>query len=336
MKFFPAAVAVFLLAGGAARAQDEISLPEWQDGGRKAAEETGWVAGADLLAGDAAEPLDLPPPRPEEIADDAKPVPLVPEEFLAAYFAARPASFLVDPQHLLDPAQFRDRLDFLENHAAESSIDLFVYLMDGGQEIPGEVRSEETIERFFTTGRPAMLVFYYLGAPQRAAVYLSPSLTDAVPASEQHRALESSVLQALERTEGPEQLEKFLIQMSIRIYWMERLVAGEPAAAAEIPQARPAAGGEAVKVKSGKFAKLWPLVAGYVLPAGVLLGAFLTAIGASRWLRLRSRHRFPEFEVEPRLGGAHAAGIGAVISFVSAAVPPASQRDQVPDYLRRA
>jgi hypothetical protein len=54
------------------------------------------------------------------------------------------------------------------------------------------------------------------------------------------------------------------------------------------------------------------------------------------WLKRRARHRFPEFEVEPRLGGAHAAGVGAVISFASAAVTPASQRDQMPDYLRRA
>ncbi|RYD41508.1 MAG: hypothetical protein EOP85_12590 [Verrucomicrobiaceae bacterium] len=30
------------------------------------------------------------------------------------------------------------------------------------------------------------------------------------------------------------------------------------------------------------------------------------------------------------------AGVGAVISFASASLPPASQRDQVPDYLRRA
>lgn len=336
MKLFRAAVAVFLLAGNAARAQGESPLPEWEDGGRKALEETGWVAGADLLAAEPAEALDVDPPKPEEIAGDADPVATVPEEFLDDYFAERPRAFLVDPQHLLDPEQHRDRLKFLDDHAAESSIDLFVYLLGGDQEMPGEVRSEETIERFFATGRPAVIVFYYLGAPQRAEVYLSPSLTDAVPATEQHRALESSVMQALERSAGPEQLEKFLTQMSIRIYWMEDLVAGGPAVAAEMPQARPVEADDTAVAKPGKFARLWPVVSGYALPAGVLLGAVLTALGASRWQRSRGRHRFPEFEVEPRLGGAHAAGVGAVISFASAAVPPASQRDQMPDYLRRA
>jgi hypothetical protein len=72
------------------------------------------------------------------------------------------------------------------------------------------------------------------------------------------------------------------------------------------------------------------------LPAAVLLATLLTAFGFNHWLKIRARYRFPEFDVEPRLGGAHAAGVGAVISFASAAVPPASQRDQVPDYLRRA
>ena len=74
----------------------------------------------------------------------------------------------------------------------------------------------------------------------------------------------------------------------------------------------------------------------YTLPVGVMAATLVAACALSFWTRRRARYRFPEFEVEPRLGGAHAAGVGAVISFASAALPPASQRDQVPDYLRRA
>ena len=128
-----------------------------------------------------------------------------------------------------------------------------------------------------------------------------------------------------------------LVQMSIRIYWMERMIAGEPAAGDVLPPAKPATAkaGQAAE-KSAKFLWLLELALRFSIPAAVLLGAFATAFGFSRWLRFRARYRFPEFEVEPRLGGAHAAGVGAVISFASAALPPASQRDQVPDYLRRA
>ena len=73
----------------------------------------------------------------------------------------------------------------------------------------------------------------------------------------------------------------------------------------------------------------------YLFPTSLLFGTVITGVGMSWWTRRRARYQFPEFDVEPRLGGAHAAGVGAVISFASAAVTPASQRDQVPDYLRR-
>jgi hypothetical protein len=73
-----------------------------------------------------------------------------------------------------------------------------------------------------------------------------------------------------------------------------------------------------------------------LVPASSVAGALLLGFAARFWLKRRTRHLFPDFEVEPRLGGAHAAGVGAVISFASATVPPATQRDAMPDYLRRA
>lgn len=339
MRFLAAAAAV-LTAN--APASSGPALPTWNGIERKELAAAGWVPGGLLLAGDAddaasqpAEPLQVEPPSPEEIAGDLTPAPAVAEKFLPAYFAERPGSFLIDPQNLLGPADFRDRLGFLNYHASDSSIDLFVYVFGGDEEIPSEVRKEELVERFFSGGRPAAIVYYYFGAPQRSVVYLSPSLTDAISAAEQHRALESSTMQALERTKPAEQIEKFLVQMSIRIYWMERMIAGEtvplPASASPAGAAEENAAG-----KSAKFAWIQELGLKHSVPAALLLGGLLTAFGLGGWLRQRARYRFPEFEVEPRLGGAHAAGVGAVISFASAAVPPASQRDQVPDYLRRA
>lgn len=322
----------------------EPALPVWDLKERAEMEAAGWVTGAILLTDSpvpdepertAVEPLQVEQPKPEEIAGDLKPSSDIAEKFLPAYFAERPKSFLIDPQSLLSPADYRDRLSFLNYHATDSSIDLFVYVMGGEQDIPSEVREEEMIERFFSKGRPAVVVYYYLGAPQRSVVYLSPSITDSVSAAEQHRALESSVMQAIEKTRPAEQIEKFLVQMSIRIYWMERMLAGEPAAADAPTQVVSVAMKQAA-TKSAKLLKLQETASKFAAPGGMVLGAIVLVLGFNRWLRLSARYRFPDFEVEPRLGGAHAAGVGAVISFASAAVPPASQRDQVPDYLRRA
>lgn len=344
MKRLPAVTTALVLTA-TAFAYEEPSLPAWNASERAEAEAAGWIPGALLLTDDpvpdepeqpAATPLAVEEPKPEEVAEDLKVSPEIDEKYLPAYFAERPKTFLVDPQGLLGPADARDRLGFLNYHASDSAIDLFVYVIGGNQEIPSEVREEEVIERFFTEGRPAAIVYYYLGAPQRSVVYLSPSITDSISAAEQHRALESSVMQAFEKTNPSEQFEKFLVQMSIRLYWMERMLSGGEAGQPQVvanpfPESK-----EKPAVAAGKFLWLSQLALRFSLPAAVILGGFLTAFGFNHWLRLRARYRFPEFEVEPRLGGAHAAGVGAVISFASAALPPASQRDQVPDYLRRA
>ena len=331
-------LAAVVLTTGALLAR-EPAFPAWNASERKELEASGWAPGAILRLDDsvseelcAPEPLELEPPLPGEIAADPSPMVEVDEKFLSAYFAERPKDFLIDPQNLLTPADRKDRLSFLNYHASDSAIDLFVYIFGGDQEIPSEVRQEELIERFFAEGRPAAVVYYYLGAPQRSVVYLSPSITGSILPAEQRRASESAVMQAFEKTKPTEQLEKFLVQMSIRLYWMERVLAGEPPvlASSEPTEDRQAA------AKSPKFLWLQALAIRSEFPAAMLLAVLLLAIGCNQWWRLRARYRFPAFEVEPRLGGAHAAGIGAVISFASAAIPPASQRDQVPDYLWRA
>jgi hypothetical protein len=283
------------------------------------------------------ESLNVAQPTPEEIIEEPAPSDQIPERYWPEYFDSKPRSFLVDPQGLLSRNDYRDRLGFLNYHAGDSSIDLYVYVFKGDQDIPGEVRDEELVERFYSEGRPAAVVFYYMGAPQRSVMYLSPSLTDAVSAAEQRRALESSVMQAFKDVEPAGQIEAFLVQMSIRIYWMERMLQGEGGESGILASAdkpRP----HAVK-KSSMPDWIRPMQASiqpYVLPSGVLLGSLLVGGLTTTVVRRRKRYRFPEFEVEPRLGAAHAAGVGAVISFASAAVPPAAQRDQVPDYLRRA
>ena len=341
---FPAALTAAGFLTVTAFAVDEPPLPVWNGKQRAELEAAGWIPGALLLTGDpvpdepatpAAAPLQVEPPKPEEIAEDFKPPSYIADKFLPAYFAERPQTFLIDPQGLLSPADYRDRLSFLNYHAGDSSIDLFVYVMGGDQNIPSEVREEEMIERCFSTGRPAVVVYYYLGAPQRSVVYLSPSITDSISAAEQHRALESSIMQAFEKNKPTEQIEKFLVQMSIRIYWMERMLAGEPAAEDAIPSAKAVTVGKSA-APSAKFIRLQELAHKFAFPAAVAGGGLLVVFAFSFWRRLGARYRFPDFDVEPRLGGAHAAGVGAVISFASAAVPPASQRDQVPDYLRRA
>lgn len=348
MKAVLAATLACGLAGSALAAREDPSLPAWDEAERKQLEDSGWVPGALLLTDEPPpeetgepkpNPLDADKPTPEELAASAVPSTTIAEKFLPAYFDARPTSFLVDPQSLLDKQSGRDRLAFLESHAGDSSIDLYVYVFGKDQEIPGEVREEELIERFFSDGRPAMIVYYFLGQPQQSVLYLSPSLTDAVSAAEQRRALTSSVMQALENPDPTGQLEAFTVQMAIRIYWMERMIHGEPPPEEGSSQRAQTLAAKKLRLHPNLAERLdgmAPLVRPYLWPAAGGSGGVLLAAGLCWWWRRRATYRLPEFEVEPRLGGPHAAGIGAVISFASPTLPPASQRQQVPDYLRRS
>ena len=336
---------ILLLGSHLASAVTEPPLPSWSAEDRKAAIDDGWLAGRLLLTfeldrpveGESETPLDIEAPTEEELAiapgDDKE----VSEEYLAAYFAEKPAGHLVDPQNLLSGKERNDLEAFLGRHSSDSSIDMYLYVFGGDQRIPGDVREEEVVERLYSVGKPAVVIYYYLGAPQRSSIYLSPIITDTVSAAEQRRALESSVMQAFGSTKPFEQANSFLVQMSIRIYWMERMADGTAHETMENIPEDAASGvlqGKEKPVKRRFEIPEWGLLAAWSF--ATVLGGLLVSWSLIMWWRARARYRFPEFEVEPRLGASHAAGVGAVISFASPAIPPAMQRSQVPDYMRRA
>lgn len=332
---------VWILSAGLAAGAVKPPLPEWSVADKTALEKGELVPGLVLLGEDPPEEEahatagpEVPQPTAEELAEKEKASTEVAEQYLEAYFGARPTSFLVDPQGLLGTKDARDRESFLKYHAGDSQVDLFVYLFDGLQTIPSEVREEEIVERFFSEGKPAVVVYYFLGAPQKSDIYVSPQLSDSVSAVEQRRALISSVEEALEKPDALAQFEAFCVQLSIRIYWMERAagLVTEEVAATPLPR-RAKAAEPAAEEEPEILVRAKELGLRYGPSAGIMVGAVLTVAGGVAFARRRARYRFPVFEVAPRLGGAHAAGIGAVISFGSTTQSPSSQRNDVPDYL---
>jgi hypothetical protein len=335
-----------LLTAGSAFALVEPPLPAWDASEREEMIEAGWIAGdlvlsMDLPESEGDEVAGLPPgledPLPDELAVSPEEEEMVGEEYISDYFAEKPDTYLVDPQGLLTTLEENDLDAFLKYHAGDSSIEMYVYVFGADQYIPSDVREEEVAERLYSEGKPAAVVYYYIGAPQRSAIHLSPVITDTVSASEQRRALGSSVMQAAGTTKPFDQVMAFLDQMSIRIYWMERMAEGTAVETLEaIPDGeKPRPSPEKTLVAEEPMEiPSWAITAGAAVGGGIVV--LLALWGAVIWWRSRARFRFPEFEVEPRLGGNHAAGIGAVISFSSSAIPPAMQRNQVPDYMRRA
>lgn len=255
---------------------------------------------------------------------------------LDKYFARKPVQFVVDPQAFITTEQRKGIETLLSNHAADSTIDLYLFVFGDNQKVPADGVSRAFVERHFSQGKPVVVLCYYFGDPTRTEMVLSPSIAKAVSSSEQQRSVQSSSIRAMRANGSFEQLEEFMIQFSVRTYWMERMMD-------ENSEQMPAE--VAVEEVAVAPVEKEPMDLLAMIPEHYRKSAFIAAAGFGSmvvlwalvfWLRSRARYRFPEIEVEARLGGSHAAGIGAVVNFSSPAVSPANQREQVPEYLRRA
>jgi|AntRauTorckE6833_2_1112554.scaffolds.fasta_scaffold13017_2 hypothetical protein len=328
---------IFLTCLRSAALNEPVALPVWDDEKRAELIDDGWIAGGSLLGDAESTEVErfLEQPQPHEMLEMDTDQRLVGEKYIDDYFATRPERFLVDPQKLISRKDRKNLEEFLDYHATDSAIEMFIYVFGAEQDIPGEVREEEVVERHFSNGKPALITYYFLGEPGRSTIYLSPSITDAVSATEQHRALQNSIIRAMKTRSPAKQLEEFLIQMSVRTYWMEQMLDGTASVGMESLPA-----GETEKSFAGdqdaseENYPAWMVTAFWF--AGLAGLAVLVLWSLVVWLRARAKFVFPEFDVESRLGASHAAGVGAVVSFSSPALPPASQRDQVPEYMRRA
>jgi hypothetical protein len=307
--------------------------------------------GADLLADFAL----VPPMGPvEEASVESAESSLAeaPEEsarlssgHLEAYFSAAAEERIVDPQGLLDREQAGRIGAVLENHASDSRIALQVWLLAEAQDFPADVRLEELHERRPPEEGPTVVVIAPMGKPEAARWFLSWDLAVGLSAAELRRMLQAALPFAVRERDPAAQVAELLHHLSLRLYWLESRLPGVTPAGGqgqENPIASAGPEGESAPVRVPEW--LEPLLEG---PLGgvtrqdlaLAAGALATALAGLAFLILYERRRqwvFPEIEVEARLGGPHAAGVGAVISYASPNLPPAVQREALPDYLSRA
>lgn len=252
------------------------------------------------------------------------------------YFSIKPTKFVIDPQGLI-PSQKRTSVEtILKNHSVDSLIDLYLFVFGKNQKLPEEGKHLEFATRHFAQGKAVLMIYYYYENPSRTQIVMSPSIAESISNAEQQRAVQSSVIRAARSNGSYEELEEFLMQFSVRTYWMERMMnetseeTTEPVIAEKaVDETEANTISNPLEMIPVRFRK--PVLTGLGVAGGILVLWALIV-----WLKSRAKHQFPEIEVETRLGGSHAAGIGAVVNFASPAVSPALQREQVPEYLSRA
>jgi hypothetical protein len=158
-------------------------------------------------------------------------------------------------------------------------------------------------------------------------------LTEVVSPAEQRRGLRAAATEAMEKSDPVDQLDGFSVQLSIWLYRIEKSL-GAPAADGG-PMLALAERQPRAEHGPGRLEELLAIARRWLPWAAASTGS-LALLAAAAWLLSRRlRYRLPELAVTQRLGGTHAAGIGAVLSFASTSQPPSVQRDQMPDYLQR-
>lgn len=344
-------VAAFLAAALSLRGEEEMALPEWTESDALRFETPGSVLLGGGLWPAALQPIPEPAPglRPEgfsraappmgaepsteihvprivirrggapEQADHSEhelslgPAGVVPDEFLAAYFGDRPGVHLVDAQALLSEQKSNDFSRFLEYHDGESEIPIYALIFHGRQELPPEIALREVHERWFG-GEQAVLLAYFLGEPKHAILEFGGSATQSLGRDEIGRILESCIDEARVAENAFNQLERFCIELSIRLYWVERTNSMDgpgmqaTAEAGAAPAGSAASNGLTPASARTRFAIL-SLAGCAVALAGVVwlvisFGGFTPRTFV-----------FPIYEIAPRLSAPHSGGAHAVMYF---------------------
>ncbi|MCB1061519.1 MAG: hypothetical protein KDN20_01200 [Verrucomicrobiae bacterium] len=258
------------------------------------------------------------------------------------YFALRPVSvggtggvgeksFLVDPQQLLTEQKSHDIERFLEYHAEEAEFDICLLLFGGDQKIPADISLEQKHQEWFGQD-PVVTVAYFLEHPELTQVVYGQQVKQRLPAVVFDRIFQSCVREAQVAETAFDQVERFAIELSIRLYWMAKLLerqsAGETIASTQESLSEPdwqelAAESEGAVVASSNSGAARVTEKLMDLPWLLMsLGTgFLSClIGGGWWWWRRDSLAgkpvlFPDLEMPSRLGGVYSGGGYVGISF---------------------
>lgn len=261
------------------------------------------IAGCPLVLAARPGPPVVPAPPPGWVC--SAPV-IGPDALVNEYRTDLREHRLADPQRLLRGADFARQAEFLAYHASDSEVELRCLLFDRDDTVPEPLTAERLLAALPPDRKPTVVLHYFLGDPGRSTLAADPVLSAAGGAARLARMRREAIEAADAHSLPAEAFASFCVQASIHALSLERML--EQPRPAPLPVVAPLEeGGE-----DPALVEFWERHG--VLATGGLAGA--TLLGGLAFLGLRrASYEFPEFEVEPRFGAAHAAGVGAVISF---------------------
>lgn len=240
-------------------------------------------------------------------------------EFLTTSEKALPSDYLIDPDLLVAEMQQHDLMRFLEFHAKDARIKLYLLILARDRCLPETVRLDKTASGALLQ-EDSCLVVYPLGEPWRARLFVSKPVHDQTSSKFLGETIQACLQDAMQASDVYDQLHRYAVQLSTRLFWLQRALASDPKKSSPpmgqpLSEISPAESTAAAQVGKDSFVSV---TLGCI--AGLLAIAGITGVGRRviRYQRQRSQMRvwiLPETETFPRLGGAFSGGGGGTIQY---------------------
>lgn len=128
---------------------------------------------------------------------------------------------LFDPQGLLSETQAEDLRRLLSFHSGRAGVAAAMVLLDARQKLP--LGAELSRLAGGALARvPACIVVYPLGEPDRTRVFFTQAVARVAEPSYLENLASTCIREASSNPDPVEQVQRFGIQLSIRLFWLER------------------------------------------------------------------------------------------------------------------
>jgi len=261
-----------------------------------------------------------------EIPQEVAPIPEVitlgavedlPADLVESYFPENLEARVLDPQSQLTQGRLDGILHFLGYHFREARSAIHIMVLKPMQRLPSHLDLQEIHEQWFGDSL-SILVVYNFGNPGMSRLIFGKGTERRVPEARRVNACVESINEAMIASNAEDQLERFLTELSRKLYWIEEVYHGEQASEASTNAALSEDLAQVPPVEAVSKKRLWFSI----LSVSTLLALASGFIVSLQRRAANKTFYFPERRHFPRLGAPHGGGNRLVVAFGDAKEKP--------------
>ncbi|MGY8690100.1 MAG: hypothetical protein ACKVHP_20485, partial [Verrucomicrobiales bacterium] len=230
-------------------------------------------------------------------------------DLVEQYFPETLEARVLDPQSLLTQSRMDGVLNFLEYHFREARSAIHIIVLRPNQRLPSHLDLRKIHEKWFGDTLTVLAV-YNIGNPEMSRLIFGHEAERRVLEARRANACMEAINEAMVVSNAEDQLERFLTELSRRLYWIEDIYhggnsSGEGAAAE--PGIALAAPTEPVISRKRLWFTILSMATVVIMAGGSVVALQRRASGKTFY--------FPDRRHFPRLGGSCGGGNRLVVSF---------------------